>query len=1625
MDTETRDRDWQAGKTKKTYKLGLGSARVKIPAAAVRTSRAVLAQATAEAIAAQEMRADEGEQGPAADPAGRVLVTRPVLVKRVARIEGWKVSETSSDGRRNRRTERTEAERREGGLDDRFREEGDGVTAQDLAELQKVLQPTPAEAQMRAEDVLTPWSAERVSGLARKGAAHNTAPGPTGLTHAYLAEALEEVQETMARVIGASQATGVRPEAWRRAFEWPVPKPGAGGATLDGARRICLVEVAAKMLDGEISRAVSEEWRKRGTLHPWQGGFTKHRGAGEMAAACVSVLDKARRGPKPMYVVFADVAKAFPSVPHWAVEQGLRRTAVPDKVLRAWMEAERGRESGKLTAVQMLTDWGPTEDIEAEGGLLMGQSGSPAKWLAFIDGLLRWLDACGVVGVEVRKGGPRTAAMAFADDLAIMVPGTIKQVQRALHLVDKYLRLFGVDLQPDKSIVMKVGGAGTAAGQQWLEEERLYVERPEGRQELRRAGRREGVRYLGAMLQADGKWGAAERDLKRKVQAWCSAVERADVTVGQAARLLQSSVGGLVQYLAQATGIGEACYRAVDRRVGMALGRKVKLPRWMGSGTDRTAAVFTPAREGGMGMESAVTRQRKVVVGSVLTWLNRAMLGGVDSSPLDDVWLEAWREEVEEQGGAVVWNQEAGSKSRRGDLMAACRVMLGKMGLEIRDTRPLEARGPQRRRRQDAALMEMLAAATAAEMGMGREVNEVENAVELERARRRAVLALTDLRCLGELVTIDGLRLHKWSDLANTAGRSKQPLWFSAIEAMCVPALGTRQLPPWWRCSPVGQEASEGGAGEDRPVGRSTRQERPTEKADSAVRVVRRAAMWRMGGEVQVEEEGAGLPEVTVREGERWGYVGAPSTGGAPEDEPGEEVEMELVSDGTGGGRTAGLAWASTWQEGGAQYIRGTGWVPGAAESDRSELGGLIQQLKEVLRVAAEMREAGRQLVLARLLTDCEGAMRAVEWAATAPTGRVLRHKNRVLLLEWKGVMAEVTAGGTRVELGWIKGHTERKEWPYPVQDWCDRHAGEANAQAERVEAEERLPSSWDAPFLLWDSARGAPVWGGWGQEVVQRSEQELAVRARQATSTAAGWMRMRAAAFTRESEWDARPLEGKHGAEARARIGAQWDTVFVQGRWEEEEAARKAGTLEELERRCQACRKTFKGRRETHDTEQCEATEAARAFTDGVAGGEIVRQMAYDPAVVQRAWDRWRVVWTEMQGGVGWQGFRAAKARLPGKVQPPRAGVGAKDGDPTVFSLAQKKAAVRRWKDAHPERREEESIRPAAVVDVAVDEAGTQVLPIVLFLLFERWRKAGKPVEGFSRAVAEAVKRERERADSVVDGRRVGQDAWAWPGCFVEWVARHAPAGQAVQPVAVLFTGLINHAGEPTPGCTAEKDDAAWGMATDAWWTAPGVERRWGTGETEARVLQGNPPYDERSVRRFCQYAQRAAVPVTGVLPVLPGAARARVEREITSSGGRHLAKVAAGDMRFVPVGFWTGHEGRGGGEGCGTQSATVLVEWGGRVTPAAEQELKELLLAAGKRGKWPSMGGGGGGGGTQKSGYTGSCRWGRLRPRRPERRRGRQGAQKRRSGERKAQARAGQGRAGGQAGPCPSSPH
>jgi hypothetical protein len=85
--------------------------------------------------------------------------------------------------------------------------------------------------------------------------------------------------------------------------------------------------------------------------------------------------------------------------------------------------------------------------------------------------------------------------------------------------------------------------------------------------------------------------------------------------------------------------------------------------------------------------------------------------------------------------------------------------------------------------------------------------------------------------------------------------------------------------------------------------------------------------------------------------------------------------------------------------------------------------------------------------------------------------GKLLAHKNRVLLLEWRGRMREAVELGVQVSLGWMKGHTARVEWPYPVQAWCDEFAVVANNGG--AEVEERRASCRSGRLRSCSGTRG------------------------------------------------------------------------------------------------------------------------------------------------------------------------------------------------------------------------------------------------------------------------------------------------------------------------------------------------------------------------------------------------------------------------------------------------------------------------------------------------------------------------------------------------------------------------
>ena len=95
--------------------------------------------------------------------------------------------------------------------------------------------------------------------------------------------------------------------------------------------------------------------------------------------------------------------------------------------------------------------------------------------------------------------------LAFADALLLLTE-TIEDMQKLVNLVDRFLHLFGVSLQPDKSKLIKVCTTATA---RWTETERisLLCTDADGTVkpiEIRRAEPSEATRYLAYGCKATG-----------------------------------------------------------------------------------------------------------------------------------------------------------------------------------------------------------------------------------------------------------------------------------------------------------------------------------------------------------------------------------------------------------------------------------------------------------------------------------------------------------------------------------------------------------------------------------------------------------------------------------------------------------------------------------------------------------------------------------------------------------------------------------------------------------------------------------------------------------------------------------------------------------------------------------------------------------------------------------------------------------------------------------------------------------------------------------------------------------------------------------------------------------------
>ena len=507
-------------------------------------------------------------------------------------------------------------ERAAGRLDDHFQ-------APELANVRAALQQR--KAPIEFDELVLPWTESRLAEAVKN--CDDSAPGPSGLTYWMMGKATESWRSTLALMMNSFQERGYCPPPLRHGYVYPIPKLGEGGSTFEGARQIVLLEVVLKLISGGIAERAMAIWESRGDIHASQHGFRKGRYAGLVASFVTALHDLYRRQGKPLYTVALDLTKAFQSVGLPAIEGALRRMGVPERAIALWMQTDFGEwlppaHQGDLWAAsygtcQVITGAGLSPDFPTQTGVRQGERASAIKFLVWIELLWAFLDLEGVVGAPVDLDNPegeRVAFLGFADDIWA-ASDNFEELQRTVTLIDRFMAAFDVELSPKKSLVA-ITSPGPRDAHRAISIRR-EVAGKEVLLPLQRVEHHDSYRYLGIMLQPDGRWQAMESVVLNKVRAWTTKVRQVSLPVDQAVMVLRSVVGGLLNYVLTAAPLSEVCMRKIDKMVAAAVFSCAGLARGR-----RTTWAFLPLREGGFGATSAQTLRRAVVLEKVLSWLN-------------------------------------------------------------------------------------------------------------------------------------------------------------------------------------------------------------------------------------------------------------------------------------------------------------------------------------------------------------------------------------------------------------------------------------------------------------------------------------------------------------------------------------------------------------------------------------------------------------------------------------------------------------------------------------------------------------------------------------------------------------------------------------------------------------------------------------------------------------------------------------------------------------------------------------------------------------------------------------------------------------------------------------------
>ena len=204
----------------------------------------------------------------------------------------------------------------------------DPLKAEPLGECPLSLHPVEQKVPFREGDI----KLEEVKEIVMR-ARSASAPGPSGITYRVY-KYCPRLLRRLWRLIRGIWKSKTIPNSWTLAEGCFVPKE-RNAKSLDQFREISLLDVEGKIFWAVVAKRLTLYLLENKFVDTsvQKGGVSGYSGCLEHTAAMTQLIREAKTGKKNLSVVWLDLAKAYPSIPHQLIEKSLRHYQVPEEIV--------------------------------------------------------------------------------------------------------------------------------------------------------------------------------------------------------------------------------------------------------------------------------------------------------------------------------------------------------------------------------------------------------------------------------------------------------------------------------------------------------------------------------------------------------------------------------------------------------------------------------------------------------------------------------------------------------------------------------------------------------------------------------------------------------------------------------------------------------------------------------------------------------------------------------------------------------------------------------------------------------------------------------------------------------------------------------------------------------------------------------------------------------------------------------------------------------------------------------------------------------------------------------------------------------------------------------------------